>query len=63
MRAVLPMLSDAQKTTARAALLRNLWVVSAKDGDVASALRLVGELHNPLNRRAALFKIAHALPQ
>jgi hypothetical protein len=56
-------MNNTQETPVRAVVVRNLAFYSAKAGDVAAALRFAGELKNPLNRRAVLFAIAHALPQ
>lgn len=60
-RAVLSSMST-QETFGRTAVVRNIAVASAKAGDVASALKLVGEIKNPLNRRGALFLIAQTMP-
>ena len=62
-REVLSSLNNTLQTAAQLAILRNQAVSSAKEGDIASALRLVGELHNPSIRRATLFAIARVLPQ
>jgi hypothetical protein len=56
-------MSNTQETFARVAIMRNLAVASAKADDVASALKLVNDIKNPLNRRGTLFLIAQTLPQ
>jgi hypothetical protein len=61
-RAVLSSLSSAQET-ARASITMNLAIGSAQEGDVASALRFAGELHDPSSRRSALFAVAQLLPR
>ncbi len=62
-RAVLPLLSngkDAAEESAR--VVRALAIASAQAGDVASALRLAGEIRNPSLRRGTLYGIAQVLP-
>ena len=61
-RALLASMSSTQETFGRTALLRTVVAYSAREGDVASALKLAGELRNPQQRQAALFGIAHVLP-
>lgn len=61
-RTMLLSMSSTPETTARVAVLRNVAIYSAKAGDVASALKLVGEIRNLQNRRGTLFAMAHMLP-
>jgi hypothetical protein len=51
----------AKDKAARVAVVRNLAIASAKQGDVISALRLADEMHNFPHRRSTLSAIA--LPQ
>jgi hypothetical protein len=59
--AALALLSKGQES-ARGAVDRALAIAAAKEGDVAPALRLVGEIHDPMNSRGILFAIAQVLP-
>jgi len=61
-RGVLSSMNSTPETPPRVAVLRNVAIYSAKAGDATSALKLVGEIRNPQNRRGTLFAIAHMLP-
>ncbi len=62
-RNVLASMTGAPDSNPRLAVARNLAVAAAKQGDTASAMRSVEEIHNPTSRRGVLFAIALALPQ
>jgi hypothetical protein len=61
-RALLASIGNVQETFARSAVLRTLAISTAKEGDVASGLKLVGELRNAQQRQGTLFAIAHVMP-
>jgi hypothetical protein len=61
-RALLESIGNVQETFARSAVLRTLAISTAKEGDVASGLKLVGELRNAQQRQGTLFAIAHVMP-
>jgi hypothetical protein len=60
---VLALMTGAPDSGPRLAVARNLAIAAAKQGDTASAMRSVDEIHNPTSRRGVLFAIALALPQ
>ena len=62
-RAVQSLMTNTPDSAARVAVVRNLAIASAKQGDALAALRMAEEIKNPQSRRGALFAIALAMPQ
>jgi tetratricopeptide (TPR) repeat protein len=62
-RNVLASMTSAPDSGARLAVVRNLAIAAAKQGDAAAALKSADEVHNLPSRRGVLFAVALALPQ
>lgn len=62
-RTTLSLLTDPAETPPQQTALRSLAAATARAGDVAGALQIVGQIHAPKIRAAALFLVAQAMPK